>query len=92
LAQKQPVLVRKKERVLIEERISREIFISLRGKYLNYTVLPERPKKVTEAKVPALTTAKSSWKPPADHPWRQPFILNPEKRYHKHHLGSERGL
>ena len=80
LAQKQPVLVRKKERVLIEERISEEIFISLRGKYLNYTVLPERPKKVIEAKVPALTTAKSSWKPPANHPWRQPFILNPEKR------------
>jgi len=79
LSEKQPVLVRKKEKILIEERISGEIFFSLRGKYLNYTVLPERPKKIIEAKVPALTTAKSCWKPPDDHPWRK-FILNPEKK------------
>ena len=75
LAQKQPVLVRKKERVLIEERISGEIFISLRGKYLNYTVLPERPKKVIDIKVPVLATSKSSYKPPADHPWRKSFLF-----------------
>jgi len=79
LSEKQPVLVRKKEKILVEERISGEIFFSLRGKYLNYTVLPERPKKIIEAKVPALTTAKSCWKPPDDHPWRK-FILNPEKK------------
>jgi hypothetical protein len=81
LSEKQPVLVRKKEKILLEERISGEIFLSLRGKYLNYTVLPERPKKVIEAKVPALTTTKSSWKPPADHPWRRPFIFSPERKY-----------
>jgi len=81
LSEKQPVLVRKKEKILIEERISGEIFLSLRGKYLNYTLLPERPKKIIEVKVPALTTTKSSWKPPADHPWRQPFIFAPKRRY-----------
>jgi len=75
LLEKQPVLVRKKEKIMVEERISGEIFLSLRGKYLNYTLLPERPKKVIEAKVPALTTTKSPWKPPADHPWRKSFIL-----------------
>jgi len=80
LAQKQPVLVRKKERILVEERISGEIFLSLRGKYLNYTLLPERPKKIIEVKLPALATSKNHWKPSADHPWRK-FILNPERRY-----------
>jgi len=80
LLEKQPVLVRKKEKIIVEERISGEIFLSLRGKYLNYILLPERPKKVIEAKVPALTTSKSSWKPPADHPWRQ-FSFGSVKRY-----------
>lgn len=80
LAEQQPTLVLRKDKVLIEERIDGSIFISLRGKYLNYTVLPARPEKV-KIKVIALTRAKSSWKPPANHPWRQPFILSPEKKY-----------
>jgi len=71
LSAKQSVLVRKKEKVMVEERISGETFLSLRGKYLNYTLLPEKPKKVIEAKIPALTTTKSSWQPPANHPWRR---------------------
>lgn len=70
LLEKQPVLVRKKEKILVEERISGEIFFSLREKYLNYVLLPERPKKIVEAKIPALAT-KSSWKPPVNHPWRR---------------------
>lgn len=78
LLEQQPVLVRKKEKILVEERISGEIFLSLRGRYLNYIPLPERPKKIIEAKIPALAT-RSSWKPPANHPWRR-FILNPERK------------
>lgn len=81
LAKQQSVLVRKKEKIQVEERISGQIFLSLRGKYLNYILLPERPKKIIEIKIPALTTTKSSWKPPADHPWRRQFIFNPGKRY-----------
>lgn len=76
LAEKQPVLVRKREKILVEERTSGEIFLNLRGKYLNYTILPERPERIREAKIPALTTSKSSWKPPVDHPWRKPFIFS----------------
>jgi len=76
LDEKQPTLVRKKEKVLIEERINSSIFISLRGKYLNYTVLPERPKKIIDVKLAALTTSKPHWKPPADHPWRNQFLHN----------------
>lgn len=81
LSETQPTLVLKKAQVLIEERISGQIFISLRGKYLNYTVLPERPKRIIDVKLPALTKTKTSWKPPADHPWRKQFIFSPEKRY-----------
>jgi len=79
LAETQPTLVLKKDKILIEERIDGQTFISLRNKYLNYKILPARPEKV-KMKVIALTRTKSSWKPPANHPWRQPFIFAPEKR------------
>lgn len=79
LASTQPTTILRKDKVQVEERIDGKIFISLRNKYLNYEILPERPKKV-KMKVVALTRTKPSWKPPADHPWRQPFILDP-KRY-----------
>lgn len=81
LAVKQPALIRKKEKIRVEERIDGQIFLSLRGKYLNYSVLPERPKRMIDLKVPALTTAKSLWKPPADHPWRRQFIFGSRERY-----------
>ena len=81
LAERQPTLVLRKDKVLIEERIDSSIFISLRNKYLDYTVLPERPKKMN-MKVLALTKKKSSWKPPADHPWRR-FSLSPKTKVEK---------
>ena len=74
LSEEQPTLVRRKEKVLIEERINGSIFISLRNRYLNYKELPARPEKV-KMKIIALTRTKSSWKPPANHPWRKPFII-----------------
>ena len=76
LDQKQPVLVLKKSKVLVEERIDGSICLSLRNKYLNYRELPERPKKIMDIKLPALANTLPSWKPPIDHPWRRPFILN----------------
>lgn len=79
LAEQQPTLVLRKDKVLIEERIDGSIFISCRNKYFRYTMLPARPKKVT-MKVIGLTRNKSTWKPPVDHPWRKPFILNPAER------------
>ena len=39
--------------------------------------LPERPKKVIDVKLIALTKRKQSeWKPPIDHPWRKQFLWN----------------
>lgn len=76
----QPTLVLKRDKVLMEERIDGTMFISLRGKELNYIVLPKRPEKINNTKVIALTRTRPSWKPPQDHPWRKPFILNPAER------------
>jgi hypothetical protein len=60
---------------LIEERLDGSIHISLRGKYLAYQILPERPLKIMKMRVTALTKERQTWKPPADHPWRKPFII-----------------
>jgi len=79
LGQSQPALVLRKDRVLIEERIDGSIFISLRDKYLNFQELPKRPQKLEKMKVTALTRSKPRWKPPLNHPWRQPFIVNQPK-------------
>lgn len=73
LSKAQSTLVLRKDKVLVGEKIDGSIFISLRDKYLNWIELPERPKKV-EMKITALTRNEPSWKPPANHPWRKPFI------------------
>lgn len=71
----QPRAVYKKDAVIIEEHLGGEIKIGFNGHYLNYQELPERPKK-QNIPLPALTRTKSSWKPPADHPWRKQFLVN----------------
>ncbi len=80
LNQEQPALVLKKSKVLIEERLDGTIKISLRNKYLNFKELPERPKKIIDIKLAALTKTKSNWIPPKDHPWRQPLLYGKLKQ------------
>jgi len=70
LNQQQPVMVCRKDKVEIEERLDGTINLKLRGKNLAYAVLPKRPEKVCLVKIPALTTGKPAYKPPANHPWR----------------------
>lgn len=72
LNQEQPTTVYKKDTVLVERHLNGEIKLNLKEHYLNYTELPERPKRGFDVKLPALTTRKpSQWKPPADHSWRK---------------------
>lgn len=78
LEQSQPVLVRQKEKVEIQEHISGQMFICLKDKHLNYRVLPEKPKKIN-IPIVALTKTKPVWRPPVNHPWRRPLILNAHK-------------
>lgn len=75
LSEVQPITIRPREAVLVEEWLDQTIHFSLRGQYLNYAVLPKRPEK--RKRQPAiLTTHHLNWKPPADHPWRKRFKQN----------------
>ena len=69
LAEVQPVTVRAKNTVLVEEWLDGTTHFSLREKYLIYILLPGKPQKV--AKPPLiLTTHVLNWKPLPNHPWR----------------------
>jgi transposase len=76
LNQQQPVMVCREEKILVEEHLGGEIKLKLRGKELRYEVLPRRPEKVCKLKIPALTTGRPTYIPPANHPWRRQFIMN----------------
>jgi len=77
LEQEQPTTVYKKDAVIVEKHLNNEIKINLKGRYLSYQELPERPKKEIDIKLPAITIRKqSSWKPPVDHPWRNQFLYD----------------
>lgn len=76
LNQQQPLTVCRKDKILIEEHLDNSIVLKLRGKKLNYIVLPKRPEKEFKLKIPALATGKPTYKPPADHPWRKQFFTN----------------
>lgn len=69
----QPVTICKQDRVIVEERLDQMIQIRLRGKYLNYKLLPEKPKKITSGKnnLRWVIPKSTAHTPPADHPWRQ---------------------
>ena len=76
LDQKQSTTVYKKDVVMIECHLNGEIKICSKSKYLNYTVLPERPKKVIDIKLAALTRqGHKPYKPPIGHSWRGQNIL-----------------
>ncbi len=71
LQAEQPVNVCKKDTIIVEERRDGPIQMRLRGKYLNYRVLPTRPQKVLQHQPWVLpATKRQAIKPPANHPWR----------------------
>jgi hypothetical protein len=74
LEKDQPCTVLRNDTVTIEKRLDGTLHVRLRGHYLNFKVLPERPEKTNE-RVIALVPRKERepWIPPADHPWRKPF-------------------
>lgn len=76
LTEQQPVTVFPKNRVTVEEWLDHSIHLRLRGKELNYEILPARPKRSKKLIPWALTTTAEpapspAWKPAADHPWRR---------------------
>ena len=72
LAEVQKTTVRARDTVLVEEWLDQTVHFSLRGYYLTYVILPERPKKLSKHPL-IVTTHKLNWRPPKNHPWRKPF-------------------
>lgn len=73
LTKEQSVTVCKKDIVIIEERLAGTIHIRLRGKYLNYHLLPQRliKQRTLKAKLPWVLAATGKAHIPApNHPWR----------------------
>ena len=66
----QPTTIRAGDVVTVEERLNLKIYLSFKGKYLNYVILPNRPPK-TKIQPLILTGHKLNWKPPVNHPWRK---------------------
>lgn len=80
LEEQQPTTVFKKNAVIVEEHLNGEIKICFKEHYLKYRVLPERPKK-RDIPLVALVRQKSSWIPPANHPWRKSFKFSKQLTY-----------
>lgn len=80
LEEKQPISVYKKDMVIIEKHLDGQIKINLKDYYLNYLILPARPKKQNVPLI-ALTRQKAPWIPPVNHPWRNPFRQAKELTY-----------
>lgn len=76
LLKEQPVTVCKQDVVIVEERRDQTIHLCLRGKYLAYRVLPERPLKVNQKKRLWVLPASAPRQPTANHPWRLRFHAN----------------
>jgi len=69
----QPTTIYKQDIVIVEEQIGQAIRFRLRGKYLNYKLLPEKPKKINSSKnnLQWVIPRSTAHIPPANHPWRQ---------------------
>lgn len=80
LLEGQPVTVYKKDTVTVEEWLDGGIRITHKDHFLGYRELPERPKKMIDVRLSALTAYKSDYVPPASHPWRGNKYLNKKAR------------
>lgn len=82
LTKEQPVTVCKNDKVTTEEHLDEKIKFRLRGKYLNYSVLPEKPKRANQTKEWVLPKS-TAHKPPENHPWRKEANLEYLKKLTK---------
>ncbi len=70
LLKEQSVTICKKDKVIVEERMDKTIQFRLKGKYLNYSILPEKQRKVSSNKTWVIPKS-IRYTPPTNHPWRQ---------------------
>lgn len=84
LEEVQPATICKQDIIIVEERMDESIHFRLRGKYLNYRLLPERAKKInlkTSWVIPAGNTKGNI--PPENHPWRKIFYAQANRTKHE---------
>jgi len=72
LDEEQPLTIRRQEKALVEERLDGSLAIRLRGKYLNFKLLPAKPQKAAEP-LPVAIAASKARTPAPNHPWRGKF-------------------
>lgn len=70
LKQVQPTTIRQKEKITVEEHLNGQIKFVFKQKYLNFFKLKQKPKKTKNNPI-IITTHKTHWKPPPNHPWRK---------------------
>lgn len=85
LLKEQPATICKQDKITVEERMDKSIHFRLRGKYLNYKLLPEKPKKINAGKnnLQWVIPKSTAYIPPANHPWRQTAKLEYFKKLTK---------
>lgn len=66
----QPITVRQGLSVQVEEWLNKKIKLRFKDKYLKYFKLEEKPKKIKKGPL-ILTTYKTNWKTPLNHPWNK---------------------
>jgi hypothetical protein len=74
ILKEQKVTICRKDQITVEERPSGSLYMRLRGKELNYSILPERPKKQKKTQwviAASVGNTKVLHKPKPDHPWRK---------------------
>ena len=74
LTNDQSATICKQDKITIEERMDKSIHFRLRGKYLNYKLLPERPKKISQKTkwvIAQTPINRKPYIPQANHPWRK---------------------
>lgn len=86
LTKEQPATICKKDAVIVEERLDKTIHVRLRGKYLNYFLLPHRPIKTNQtppwiiAKTIEQINLSKAHTPSPNHPWRQAIKVSAVQR------------
>jgi transposase len=72
LTELQPITIRARDKIIVEQWLDQTVHVSFKEKYLNFVVLSERPKKAKSNPM-ILTNHRLNWKPPANHPWKRTF-------------------
>jgi hypothetical protein len=78
ITKEQAITVRRKDTVLMEERLDGSLAIRLRNKYLNFKILPEKPEKMKES-IAAIPAKIIITRPTANHPWRKQIAADVAK-------------